>query len=95
MIMAVFERYPDPCIELDPQVVKILDEFEFTYRKTKEENKRLNENLDYSASLDGSGLICIESMNNSPDRVPNEDDEFNINMLDSTHNQEGSPRNNS
>lgn len=87
MVMGVFNKHPDPYIEFDTQVMVILEEFEYTYHKTKEENKRLNENLDYSASLDGSGLMCIENMNNSPDHVPNDDDEFNINMLDSTHNQ--------
>jgi len=85
-IMMNFKRQLDPYLNVGEEVSLIFDQFLEVYNRIKQENKRYNENLDYSESLDGSDILN-ENRSVSSNSLPKDDEEFNINMLDSTHNQ--------
>lgn len=82
-IMKTFKRQLDPDLNVEDEITHVFNGFVQKYNIIKQDNKLLNENLDYSESIDGSEIMDDLEVK---EEISN-DDEFNINLLNSEYDQ--------
>jgi len=80
----------DPYLNVGEEIDQLFSEFSEIYSQAKQNSHKYHENLDYSESMEGSKLLETPIEENKV-QIKHEDDEFNINMLNSEFDQTAKP----
>ncbi|CAI2364913.1 unnamed protein product [Moneuplotes crassus] len=88
MVMKHFRANLDPYLNVGEEIDQLFNDFMGTYNQAKANARKFQDNLDYSQSCDGSQTFESLSEEQKGESKP-EEDEFNVNLLNSELDQPG------